>query len=213
MVCQLQAEYTVNPANGTINNSTGWYEEGASVPLRATPNAGYHFLQWTGDVSNIQDINSADTTILINDAATISAEFALNIVEIVTSHSELGVNEGTSSNNLTVSLSNQPVSDVNLSISKILGDSDIAADENQMFQFTPTNWNAPQQIVISVQNDNDAIAGRAEFQIGGLGLAGINFIVQEIDADYPPSLHFTASHISVSENDGILSIPVALTAE
>jgi len=58
---------------------TSIYYGGTVVDLVATPDAGYHFVEWTGNVGTIADVNAAITTITINDDYTITANFALEI--------------------------------------------------------------------------------------------------------------------------------------
>ncbi|MGQ9545758.1 MAG: InlB B-repeat-containing protein [Dehalococcoidia bacterium] len=50
-------------------------EQGLEVSLVATPDAGYRFVNWTGDVSTIADVNSAATTITMNGDYSITANF------------------------------------------------------------------------------------------------------------------------------------------
>jgi uncharacterized repeat protein (TIGR02543 family) len=45
------------------------------VDLVATPNAGYDFVNWTGDVGTIANVNGATTTIAMNDDYSITANF------------------------------------------------------------------------------------------------------------------------------------------
>ncbi|MEA1872014.1 MAG: GLUG motif-containing protein [Chloroflexota bacterium] len=59
------------PGEGTFT-----YDEGTVVNLVATPDAGYRFAKWTGDVSAIADDYSAETTITMNGDYSITAEFA-----------------------------------------------------------------------------------------------------------------------------------------
>jgi Divergent InlB B-repeat domain len=51
------------------------YYEGTVVYLMATPHAGYHFVDWTGNVSTISNINRAATGITINGSYSITANF------------------------------------------------------------------------------------------------------------------------------------------
>jgi len=44
------------------------YNSGTVVDLVATPDAGYHFVEWTGDVGNIADVYAAATNIIANFA-------------------------------------------------------------------------------------------------------------------------------------------------
>ena len=50
-------------------------EQGDEVDLVATPDAGYRFVNWTGDVGNIADVNDATTTITMTDDYSITANF------------------------------------------------------------------------------------------------------------------------------------------
>jgi polyhydroxybutyrate depolymerase len=61
------------------------YDAGTVVDLVATPDAGYRFLEWTGNVSTVADVNSATTTITITPdgdyeiAANFIAQYDLTI--------------------------------------------------------------------------------------------------------------------------------------
>jgi PKD repeat protein len=55
--------------------ATSTYNEGEVVDLVAEPEEGYHFVNWTGDVSSIADVNAASTTITMNDNCSITANF------------------------------------------------------------------------------------------------------------------------------------------
>jgi len=51
-------------------------EQGDRVNLVATPDPGYRFVKWTGDVGTIADVNDATTTITVNNDYSITANFA-----------------------------------------------------------------------------------------------------------------------------------------
>jgi len=51
------------------------YDAGTVVDLVATPVSGYQFVNWTGDVSTIADVNAVSTTITMNDNYSIRANF------------------------------------------------------------------------------------------------------------------------------------------
>ncbi len=42
------------------------YDAGTVVGLNATPEGGYEFVRWTGDVDTIGNVNVATTTITMN---------------------------------------------------------------------------------------------------------------------------------------------------
>jgi hypothetical protein len=51
------------------------YGGGTVVDLLATPDSGYRFAKWTGDVSTIDDVYAAATTITMQDDYSITANF------------------------------------------------------------------------------------------------------------------------------------------
>ena len=51
------------------------YDLGTVVSLAATPASGYQFVNWTGNVGTIANVNAALTTITINDSCSITANF------------------------------------------------------------------------------------------------------------------------------------------
>jgi len=53
------------------------YDEGTVVNLAAEAGEGYSFVQWSGDVGTIANINAAETTITMNSTYTISGNFGL----------------------------------------------------------------------------------------------------------------------------------------
>jgi len=50
-------------------------DEGAAVNLVATPDAGYQFFNWTGNVGTIANVNASTTTITMNGDYSITANF------------------------------------------------------------------------------------------------------------------------------------------
>jgi hypothetical protein len=65
------------------------YDEGAVVDLVATPDAGYRFVDWTGDVDDIDDVWASETTITMNGNYSITANF-LAIYDLTISSTEGG---------------------------------------------------------------------------------------------------------------------------
>ncbi|PLX17254.1 MAG: hypothetical protein C0601_08085 [Candidatus Muiribacterium halophilum] len=85
---------TVNSgANGSASDDTGTgpYNVEATVNISATPDAGYKFVNWTGDTTNIGDVNSVNTTITMPVSnTTIQANFEVDTAQTYT----LTVNSG-----------------------------------------------------------------------------------------------------------------------
>ena len=65
------------PGEGTFT-----YDEGEVINLVATPDAGYEFVSWTGDVGTIAAVNDATTTITMNDNYSITANFRAEQIRI-----------------------------------------------------------------------------------------------------------------------------------
>jgi hypothetical protein len=60
----------VTPGEGTFA-----YDEATTVTLIVFPHSGYDFVNWTGDVETVGDINAASTTITMNGDYQITANF------------------------------------------------------------------------------------------------------------------------------------------
>jgi len=65
------------------------YDGGTVVNLTATPDAGYRFVEWTGDVDTIADVYAASTTIIINGDYSVTANFVA-IYDLTISSTEGG---------------------------------------------------------------------------------------------------------------------------
>jgi len=61
---------TTVPGEGTFT-----YDGGTVVNLVAEAEEGYKFVNWTGDVSTIRDVNAAQTTITMNGSYSVTANF------------------------------------------------------------------------------------------------------------------------------------------
>jgi hypothetical protein len=72
-------ELTISsPSGGSVatpGEGTFTYDAGMVVPLVATPDDGYQFGSWTGDIANIADPNSVSSTITMNGNYAILATF------------------------------------------------------------------------------------------------------------------------------------------
>jgi hypothetical protein len=69
-------------AGGSVTTpgvGTFTYNAGTAVNLVASVTSGYRFVNWTGDVGTIVNINSAATSITMNGNYSIAADFALEI--------------------------------------------------------------------------------------------------------------------------------------
>jgi hypothetical protein len=75
----IQYDLTISVTEGgevvTPGEGTFTYEEGTSVTLVVFPHTGHDFVNWTGDVETIGDINAASTAITMNGSYEITANF------------------------------------------------------------------------------------------------------------------------------------------
>jgi hypothetical protein len=73
-VSSTEGGNVVSPGEGTFNCL-----ESRAVILIADSDNGYHFVNWTGDVSTIADVNSTATTITMNGDYSIMANFKKSV--------------------------------------------------------------------------------------------------------------------------------------
>jgi len=96
----IRYDLTVTSTEGgqvtTPGENTFTYNKGRVVNLVATPDAGYHFVEWTGDADNIANVNAAMTSVTIDGHYSILANFALEIWEIRDWHDLDAVRDGLS---------------------------------------------------------------------------------------------------------------------
>jgi len=83
-ISSTQGGEVTTPDEGTFT-----YAEGTDVDLVAEAEEGYHFVNWTGDVDDIADVEDPTTTITMNDDYSVTANFAL-VYELIISSTEGG---------------------------------------------------------------------------------------------------------------------------
>jgi hypothetical protein len=69
-ISRTEGGSVVTPGEGTFA-----YSEGVVVNLVAKPDEGYQFVNWTGNVHTITDVNAASITITMNDDYSVIANF------------------------------------------------------------------------------------------------------------------------------------------
>ena len=78
-VYDLTISSTAGGSVTTPGEGTSTYDEGTVVNLVAEAGEGYYFVEWTGDVDTIANVNAASTTITMNGDYYITANFVLAI--------------------------------------------------------------------------------------------------------------------------------------
>lgn len=79
-----QYTLTISAAEGgeinTPSEEISGYDEGTVVPIVALPHTGYRFVNWTGDVNAVANINGASTTVTMSGDYSIAANFVKQYV-------------------------------------------------------------------------------------------------------------------------------------
>ncbi len=167
-------------SNGTLTGSTSQtVNHGANgTAVTAVPNTGYHFAGWSDGV-----INNPRTDLTVTAAKSVTVNFALNTVEILTDVTTLNVPElGTAV--FKVKLSAQPTTSVTVSVNWISGDTDISVSSGSSLTFSTANWGTYQNVTLAVAKDTDAANGSATITCSASGLADKSVTATEIDNDY-----------------------------
>jgi hypothetical protein len=73
----LTTSSTTGGSVGTPGEGAFTYDAGTIVPLVVEADEGYSFVEWSGDVGTVGDINAAETTITMNGTYNITANFSL----------------------------------------------------------------------------------------------------------------------------------------
>jgi hypothetical protein len=74
-VCQLTICSTAGGEVTTPGEGTFTYDASTVTNLVASPDAGYRFVNWTGNVTNIANVDAASTTIAVNSDYSVIANF------------------------------------------------------------------------------------------------------------------------------------------
>jgi len=84
IITSTEGGEVTEPGEGVFN-----YDEGTVVDLVAEAEEGYHFVNWTGDMGTIADIDDATTTITMNGGYSITANFVA-VYDLIISSTEGG---------------------------------------------------------------------------------------------------------------------------
>ncbi len=101
---------TVNAINGSVtkNPNLATYDSNATVQLTAIPATGYHFTNWSGDLSS----SANPVTVIMNANKTVTANFAINTYTLTVTATNGTVtknpNQATYDSNSTVQLTATP---------------------------------------------------------------------------------------------------------
>jgi uncharacterized repeat protein (TIGR02543 family) len=167
-------------SNGTLSGTTSQtVNHGANgTAVTAVPNSGYHFTGWSDGLTDNPRTDNAVTA-----AKSVTANFALNSVAILTDLNSLNVPElGTAI--FKVKLSAQPTSSVTVSVNWTSGDADITVSAGSSLTFSTSSWDSYQNVTLAAAKDADASNGTATITCSASGLTDKVITATEIDNDY-----------------------------
>ncbi|UCH43518.1 MAG: hypothetical protein JSW16_02960, partial [Dehalococcoidales bacterium] len=87
---ELDVDSTVGGTVTDPGEGPFYYTDGAVVDLLADPDPCYRFINWTGDVGTVDEVDSADTFITMNGDYSITANFAKIRYDLITDSSTGG---------------------------------------------------------------------------------------------------------------------------
>ena len=90
MGCSLNISSGIGGNVTVPGEGTFFYSIYSVHNLSAESNLCYHFVNWSGDTTEIADVNSSDTIITMNSSYTISANFALSTYNLSITESPIG---------------------------------------------------------------------------------------------------------------------------
>ncbi len=183
----------------------------AETAITATPNTGYHFVNWavTNGAAAFANASSASTTVAITDPATIRANFVINDVQISTDNISINVNEGFTST-FKVKLTAQPTASKTVTVSRTAGDTSITVKSGASLTFTTATWNTYQTVTIAAAQDADAVNGAATITCSSTGMTNQTVTANEVEDDI--NLTVTSSNGTTTPPGTVIVAKSAVTA-
>ena len=108
----------------------------------------------------------------------------------------------------SVRLNSAPGANVNVTVNRISGDTDLNVASGASLTFTPANFATPQLVTISATQDADTTNDSAVFRVASAGLTSYDVTVNGIDVPPPP---LSVVSRKVHGAAGTLDIPLPLT--
>jgi mannose/cellobiose epimerase-like protein (N-acyl-D-glucosamine 2-epimerase family) len=170
-------------ATKSITGTGGqWYEFDVTTYLQQQKAAGAtavtFVLKATG-TTDAQALFNSDENVA-NQPQLVVQPPAQQVQALVVSSSNVTVPEGGSAQ-FTVKLATQPASDVNVTVARQSGDTDLTGGASLIF--TSANWNTPQAVTINAAADADTTNGSAVFAVTSAGLPTKTVTATEADDD------------------------------
>ena len=197
-------------AGGTLSPSGDvTVADGADQSFTIAPDAGYHVSDVLVDGDSQGAILEYTFTNVTVDH-TIEAQFAANSPVFVTDVDTVNVPEGSTAT-FQVKLSEQPTGDVNASVTRASGDTDITVQSGASLTFTTGDWNSYQTVTLAAADDVDTTNGTATIRVAAAGIPDKDVTAPEQDND---TLNFETNVSTVNVPEGsTATFQVRLTAQ
>jgi hypothetical protein len=171
---------TGNPSSGTTTHT-----KGETVSYNYSLQPGYSDMNVTLDGNQVP----ANGAITMNQNHTLNATSSANEPGFVTNVDDVTVpEEGTA--DFKVKLSQQPAANVNVTVNRHSGDSDISVQSGSLITFTTSNWDTYQTVTLTATDDKDTLNGEAVIRIIAEGIAEKDITAVEQDNDDEEELTF-----------------------
>jgi urease beta subunit len=175
------------------------------------------------NVNQAVTLAAAEDVDIVNGTATIrlsasgvpnkdvtATEVDNDTLQFVTSTDTVNVSEGATAS-FQVRLSAQPSADLNVTVARFSGDTDITVQTGGSLTFTSANWNVNQAVTLAAAEDVDIANGTATIRLSASGVPNKDLTATEVDND---TLTFVTSTDTVNVSEGATaSFQVRLSAQ
>jgi hypothetical protein len=185
---RLTAEPLAN-VNATVTRASG----DADITVQSGASLTFTTANWdtyqTVTLAAAEDVDTTNGTATIRVAATgipnkdvTATEVDNDTLNFETNVSTVNVPEGSTAT-FQVRLTARPSADVNATVTRASGDTDITVQSGAALTFTTANWDTYQTVTLAAAEDVDTIDGTATIQVSGLGLPNKDLTAIEQDDD------------------------------
>ncbi len=195
-----QPEHGTTTPSGSMVVAAG----AGAVEIAATSDAGYEFVNWTGDVAGVANVSAASTTITVIANAAIGANFALSNVQLRVSARQVAVPEnGTAT--FTVALTHEPAGNVTVTVERSSGDTELSVQTGSSLTFTTTDWETPRTVTLQAATDNVDATRAAVFTVSSsyAGVASVQVAATSVDNDFAATVTHDGSGTTAPDGVGV----------
>jgi len=210
-----------NQPTGNVVVTAAHFSGDTDITVQTAMPLTYTTLNWNVDqpvtLAAAEDVDIANGSAVIRISASgvankdvTATEQDNDTLQFVTSADALDVPEGSTAP-FQVRLSAQPSAAVNVTVTRVSGDTDITVQSGAALTFTTSNWNTDQQVTLAAAEDADAANGQATIRLAGSGIPNKDITATEADND---TLQFITNVTTVSVPEGsTASFQVRLSAQ